>query len=88
MTVRAKFRCTEIKRQAWPVRDGDGGWINGEAQAITLVPVSGNSDPEHENTKFYVSTPGGQIHLALLNMDAAKQFELNGEFYVDFTPAA
>ncbi len=88
MTVRAKFRCTEIKRQTTKVPNGSGGWKDGEVQAITLMPVYGNGDPEHENTKFFQATPSGQIHLAVVNMSAAQEFELNGEFYVDFTSAA
>lgn len=87
MSVRAKFRCTEIQRVARAVPDGQGGWTNGEAQAITLQPVYGQGDPNHENTKFYEATPSGHIQLAMVNLAAAQAFELNREFYVDFTPA-
>lgn len=87
MTVRAKFRCTCIERVARAVPDEQGGWTNSEVQAITLEPVYGHGDPAHENTSFFNATPSGHIKMAMVNLSAAKAFELNGEFYVDFTPA-
>ena len=87
MTVRAKFRCTEIKRITMKVRDDNGTWIDGEARSIQLTPVYGNGDPEHENTKFYAATPSGSINLHVVNLAAAQEFDLNGDYYVDFTRA-
>lgn len=77
MTVRAKFKCTSIdRRQGW-------GEFK-EIQQITLQPVTQNSE---ENKAFYAASPSGQIVLGCANAEAAKQFDLGKEFYVDFTPA-
>lgn len=72
--VRAKFRVDEITQH-----------VNGFV--VKLHPVY-SSDPESENGKFYKYTPSGEIVLATINADAAKQFEVDAEYYVDFTPAA
>lgn len=76
--VRAKFKVTEIIRRP--------GW-NGasEVRAIRLAPVSAGSE---ENKRFYAATPNGSIELATVNVEAAAEFELGQEFYVDFTAAA
>jgi len=79
MSVRAKFKVQRIERASW----GPGK----EIQNITLAPVYGNGDPEHENTQFYAATPSGQIVLGTVNAEAAKAFDIDKEFYVDFTPA-
>lgn len=77
MTVRAKFKVSEITR-----RPGFNGAK--EVQVIKLHPVTGGSD---ENKAFYAATPGGNIELGTVNAEAAGEFELGAEFYVDFTPA-
>lgn len=79
MTVRAKFRVQAItRRQHWDR-------AKGEIQTITLAPVTDGSE---ENKSFYAATPAGQIELGTVNGEAAKEFDLGAEFYVDFTPAA
>jgi hypothetical protein len=78
MSVRAKFKCVSVERSKYG---------SDELQTIKLEPVYGNGDPNHENTKFYKHTPSGHIHLGTVNPDAAKQFELGKEYYIDFTPA-
>jgi hypothetical protein len=76
VTVRAKFKVQRIERSK--------GWGNiAEVQTIVLMPVTGDSE---ENKKFYAATPGGEIKLSTVNAEAAKAFDLDGEFYVDFTP--
>lgn len=78
MTVRAKFKVDSITRtKHWDKSKG-------EIHTIKLSPVSGGSP---ENAEFYAATPCGQISLDTLNEAAGKQFELGGEYYVDFTPA-
>jgi hypothetical protein len=78
MAVRAKFKVTSItRREHWDKSKG-------EIQSIELNPVT-NGSPE--NASFYAATPGGSIKLDTINGDAAAQFTLGGEFYVDFTPA-
>lgn len=74
--VRAKFKVDSIERAKWHP--------DKEVQTIKLSPVYSN-DPESENAKFYAATPGGQILLGTVNAEAAKEFDLGKEFYVDFT---
>ena len=42
---------------------------------------------EGENKEFWEATPSGKIELGVINLAAALPFDLNREFYVDFTPA-
>ncbi len=92
MPVRAKFRVTKIERTLSSKRDGKDEqgrdrYVNVEMQTIVMVPVYANNDPAHENTKFWNATPSGEIRLGTINQEAAQQFELDQEYYVDFTPA-
>ena len=56
-----------------------------ELQTITMNPVYANGDPNHENSKFWQATPSGQLTLGTVNAEAAAYFELEGEYYIDFT---
>lgn len=77
MSVRAKFKVQSITRQQhWDASKG-------EIQTIKLAPVTSGSA---ENASFYAATPTGSIELATVNGEAAAQFTLGGEFYIDFTP--
>lgn len=81
MPVRAKFRVTSITEH-------DG--YNGDKvlmKTIKMNPVYGQGDPNHENTKFWKSSPSGSLELGCANGAAAAQFEVGKEYYVDFTPA-
>lgn len=69
--VRAKFKVTGISRG----EDGD---------IIYLNPVITGSK---ENEEFFNLTPAGQVTLQTINTEASKYFELNKEYYVDFTRA-
>lgn len=80
MSARAKFACVKIERTQYQTGDS-------EMQTIHLSPVYGNNDPNHENSKFWKYTPSGTIQLGTINAEAARQFELGKEYYVDFTPA-
>lgn len=71
MTVRAKFKVASLTK----TEHGD---------SIRLQPVTSGSP---ENAEFYKWTPCGQIELSTINPEAAKQFEIGKEFYVDFTAA-
>lgn len=77
MSVRAKFYVTAVERTK--------GYNGKELSTIKLNPVTSGSD---ENKKFYDASPCGNIHLGTVNPEAANQFELGKEYYVDFTPAA
>jgi hypothetical protein len=96
---RAKFKVTGIQRSmtSRAKRDESGAEVKNERghpvyepcemQTIKMSPVYGNGDPEHENTKFWNASPSGSLELGCINLEAAQQFELDGEYYVDFTPA-
>jgi hypothetical protein len=90
--VRAKFKVQKVERilSIVPVVNPETGnteYMPGEIQSILMSPVSGNGDPSHENTKFWQASPSGQLTIGCANLEAAKQFELGKEYYVDFTPA-
>ena len=83
MSVRAKFIVHSITRtQGGTYKESK--WIPQEVQTIRLIPVAGSSE---ENKAFFASTPSGSIDLGTINIEAARQFDLNKEYYVDFTPA-
>lgn len=100
MSVRAKFKVTGIKRTmgSAPKRDEGGAPIKdeqgrfsyepAEMWSVEMSPVYGNGDPNHENTKFWASSPSGKLELSTVNKQAVDQLELDREFYVDITPAA
>lgn len=69
--VRAKFRC-------------DRNDSNGDGSTISLVPVTSGSE---ENERFFHLTPGGGVHMITVNAQAAAQFEVGKEYYVDFSRA-
>lgn len=69
MTVRAKFKCTEIM-------------MNETGSQITLSPVIATSP---ENEVFFKWTPSGSIKMGLINPETAKEFVAGKEYYVDFT---
>ncbi len=71
-TVRAKFKVQSVT-------ESEGG-----LKTANLSPVTSGSP---ENEKFFKWTPGGQIQLGTINLDAAEQFRPGRQFYVDFTPA-
>lgn len=77
MSVRAKFKVNEITEHAY----GDK-----RMKTIKLQPVYSNVEGS-ENKAFWEASPNGEIRLGTINMQAAEQFELNAEYYIDFTRA-
>ena len=73
--VRCKFQCTNIL----PVQDVNG---KEEGKRIYLAPVTCGSE---ENKQFFAYTPYGTVDFGTVNAEAAKQFEVGKEYYVDFT---
>lgn len=71
MSVRAKFKCDEVKNT-----------VNG-ASAL-LFPVTSGSP---ENESFFKYTPSGKLELATINPEAAKQFVPGKSYYLDITEA-
>lgn len=92
-TVRAKFKVerfeiTQYKRK----KDEKLPWTDDnvetmEMRTIIMNPVYGNSDPEHENTKFWKYSPSGELKLGVVNQEVWPHFQLGKEMYLDFTPA-
>ena len=93
MTVRAKFKVTSIERTMGSMpseRDANGRattYAPAEMWTIKASPVYANNDPEHENSKFWSATPTGSLVLGVVNAEAVRQFDIDREYYVDFTPA-
>jgi hypothetical protein len=89
--VRAKFKVDCITRRMSSRQSADSAgktvYVPAEVWSVKLSPVYQNGDPNHENNKFWAATPTGSIELTCVNADAVRQFDLDGEFYVDFTPA-
>ena len=69
--VRAKFRVHNVTRNSW-------------GTDVAMSPVYSGSD---ENKQFWDATPCGEIRMTIKNEAAAKHFEPNKEYYIDFTPA-
>lgn len=78
-TVRAKFVVESVTMSKH--------WDKAKPpiKTVKLRPVVGGGS--EENAKFYEATPAGQIELGTINAEAAAQFELGAEYYVDFTKA-
>ena len=72
MAVRAKVRCNS---------KGDG-----QVNFTTVYEPDASRDTE--NARFTRATPWGDIRLGIDNPSALEQFEINKEYYVDFTPAS
>lgn len=77
--VRAKFRVSSYET----CLQGSGTDVV-ECRTVKMQAVYDGSE---ENKKFFKYTPNGQITIGLLNPEAWKQFQLGGEYYVDFTDA-
>lgn len=75
MVVRCKFKVDSVTPA-----DADGS-----VSRVQLYPVYSGSP---ENESFFKYTPSGSIGIGTINAEAAKQFEVGKEFYVDFIPAA
>lgn len=91
-SVRAKFKVTEITRITKTIytdeRDEQGHTVykKVEGRTVKLAPVY-STDPGHENKAFWDATPNGSISLDVVNPAGWAPFELEHEYYVDFTDA-
>jgi len=56
-------------------------------RTLIFSPVYANNDPQHENTKFWDTSPSGEIKLGTVNPDAWNYFTLGKEYYIDFAEA-
>lgn len=88
--VRAKFKVVRIECGMGYKRDFDKDgkelWTAAEQRTVVLSPVF-SSDPQSENAKFWNASPSGEIKLGMINQEAWGEFELDKEYYVDFTRA-
>lgn len=58
--------------------------IENDGENVSLEVVTSGSG---ENDSFFKWTPYGQLKMGTVNENAAKQFEVGKEYYLDFTPA-
>lgn len=87
MSVRAKFRVTSIEPRFGTVINKVNDkpvYEAGTIYEITLSPVIANTP---ENAAFFAATPAGSIVLQTIRQNAADQFEIGAQYYVDFTRA-
>jgi hypothetical protein len=56
----------------------------GEQENLVLTPVVNGSE---ENKRFFQYTPGGLVQFYTINKEAAAQFTVGKEYYVDISPA-
>lgn len=82
--VRAKFQLIKTTQHMYSVKNAEGQYVQTPLTSMAFQVVHGNTP---ENEKFFASTPSGTIELGVLNPEAAQQFELGKEYYIDFTPA-
>lgn len=91
--VRAKFKLnsftTELHQRPGKKEDGSPDWQNPvpvEKRTLNFTPVYSDK-PNSENKQFWDATPSGSLQLGVVNPEAWEMFELNKEYYLDFSPA-
>lgn len=77
MNIKAKFKCLAV------VEDNDHGG-NKIQEQVSLCPVINDSEDNKNWSKW---TPSGSLSMTITNPDAWGAFEVNKEYFVDFTPA-
>lgn len=96
MSVRAKFVVNRVERSSYSraKQNPDGSFVteNGrnvyervEMRTVVMTPVY-SDQPGTENKKFWDASPSGELKLGTINPEAWKHFELDKEYYLDFTP--
>lgn len=81
MNIRAKFYCSSVTKTIGGRYNSDGKYEQGVVYNYRFQAVTSGSK---ENESFYASTPSGTIELQSVRDDL---FEINKEYYLDFTPA-
>ena len=89
--VRAKFKLVRYETSMGTVygpkdTNGKDTYESVEQRTLVFQPVYSNK-ADDENRLFWQATPSGEIHMGVVNMSAWEHFELNKEYYVDFTSA-
>ena len=78
--IRAKFICTSVLKTIEHVNNLVTGKY--EPKPVFRYKFQAVSSGSEENKQFFASTPSGSIELAALREDL---FELNQEYYIDFS---
>ncbi len=85
--TRAKFKCSNITDAG--IQTINGKEVQGKNYMFNAVMVEkdaeGNVTGNKENAIFGMFTPAGSANMTVYN--DAVQFEINKEYYLDFTPA-
>lgn len=81
--TRAKFKVNEVSKRMGSVKDGNT-FVTAPLYTISLNPVVSGSA---ENSAFFAATPNGSIMIGGLSEAVANTFQLDGEYYIDFTLA-
>jgi hypothetical protein len=79
-TVRAKFFVKSIQAMT------NGDPANDQCSEVKLAPVYG-ANADDANAQWSKYTPSGEISMLITNPAAVDQFDLGGEYFVDFTKA-
>lgn len=88
MTTRCKFKCDSVTELMGSALDPVSKmWEPAIQKTVTMSPVYGNNDPNHENSKFWAASPGGRFELNVINLAAAAMFKPGKEYYFDITQA-
>jgi hypothetical protein len=75
MTVKARFKCIEIKNVY------TGADPNSRLAAITLIPVYNDGNG---NESWSKATPSGKLEMNVTNGEAIDQFALGNEYELTF----
>lgn len=54
---------------------------------LAFYPVYHQGNPEHENSKYWGATPGGELKLQVVNAAAVSGLVVGAEYYVDIKRA-
>lgn len=88
MTVRAKFKVTEVRQSMGSVRaveknkENEDVWTMMPVHTVTLSAVN-----DEENRKWAQLAPTGVLTLAISDKKVATAFELGASYFLEFTPA-
>lgn len=93
--MRCKFRLDSITHQIGTVGHAENSRnkaypipVHGKVSTVVFHPVYHKDDPNHENSKFWAQTPGGELKLDVVNAAAVDGLEVGAEYFLDITPAA
>lgn len=78
--VRAKFFVKSIQAMT------NGNPQHDQSSEVKLAPVYGQNGDD-VNASWSRFTPSGEISMLITNPAAVDQFELGGEYFIDFTKA-